>query len=255
ANGKEGQVDVEQLPDVMLQGLDKVQLNNTDALICDSYKSYLYFHVTYYTSAANGFKKFNDFSTASERKIAYAKAHLKGQPFNLWLAQLCVEERDRVSPFMLRSMISTLKTSDKLMDYYPYVSNLCAKQMSLKEDKKKDPGKPDPEENEIASKQEDLGMKDVNGKTFTMSELKGKVVYIDFWASWCGPCRRQMPFSKQLHDGLTDKQKKDIVFLYISIDADENNWKKAMTDLGMEGKQVISPGNWGSKICKYFQIY
>ena len=57
-----------------------------------------------------------------------------------------------------------------------------------------------------------------------------------------------------MHDNLNDKQKKQIVFLYISIDADQNAWKKGIQDLGIEGVNVISPGNWNSKACKYFQI-
>ena len=63
-----------------------------------------------------------------------------------------------------------------------------------------------------------------------------------------------MPFSKKMHDQLTDKQKKQIAFLYISIDADTASWRKAIKDLGMEGVQYISPGNWKSAACRYFQI-
>jgi thiol-disulfide isomerase/thioredoxin len=149
-------------------------------------------------------------------------------------------------------MVNTLKTTDKANSYYPYISSICAARMQMKDEKKPTPvvqgNTPG------AEKKDELELTDLNGKTFSLNDLKGKVVYIDFWASWCGPCRQMMPYSKQLHDNLTESQKKQILFLYISIDANEEAWKKAITDLGMEGKQGISPGNWNSKACSYFQI-
>ena len=56
---------------------------------------------------------------------------------------------------------------------------------------------------------------------------EGKVIYIDFWASWCIPCRSEMPHSVTLYEKLKDKE---IVFIYLSIDnADkETAWKNAM---------------------------
>jgi len=244
---------VEPLPDVMLEHIGEATVNDPMALICDSYRSFIYFYVVYYTSAANGFKKFNDYSTSADRKVAFAKAHLLGQVFDIWLAQLCVDEKDHVSPFMLRSMVNTLKASDKYNNYYPYVSSVCAARMQMKDEKKKTEPTVQTGNNKSPDKDE-LGLKDINGKPYSLSDLKGKVVYIDFWASWCGPCRAMMPYSKQLHEGLTDKQKKQITFLYISIDANEDAWKKAMTDLSIEGTLLISPGNWSSKVCSYFQI-
>ncbi len=244
---------VDPLPEVMLQKISEITLNNPDALLCDSYKSFLYFYVVYYTSAANGFKKFNDHSTSADRKLAFAKAHLLGQVFDIWLAQFCIDEKENVSPFMLRTMVNTLKTTDKYNNYYPYISGICAARMQMKDEKKK--AVPVVQDSKDKSPEKDeLGLKDLNGKPFSLSELKGKVVYIDFWASWCGPCRQMMPFSKQLHGNLTDKQKKQITFLYISIDANEEAWKKSITDLSIDGLQVISPGNWSSKVCSYFQI-
>lgn len=65
-----------------------------------------------------------------------------------------------------------------------------------------------------------------NKELFELSELiktkyKNKVVYIDFWASWCAPCRAAMPGSKKLQEMYKDK---DVVFVFISIDNDSEKW-------------------------------
>jgi len=64
-----------------------------------------------------------------------------------------------------------------------------------------------------------------------------------------------MPFSKQLHDSLDPKLKKKVVFLYISIDSKQESWKKAVQDMGIQGENVISPGDWNSEVCTFFQVY
>ncbi|RAK23865.1 thiol-disulfide isomerase/thioredoxin [Flavobacterium aquaticum] len=53
---------------------------------------------------------------------------------------------------------------------------------------------------------------------------KGKIIYIDFWASWCAPCRAAFPSSRKLHEEFKEKE---IVFLYLSTDANFEAWKKA----------------------------
>jgi len=63
-----------------------------------------------------------------------------------------------------------------------------------------------------------------------LEENKGKVIYIDFWASWCAPCRALMPASRELHKQYKDK---DVVFLYLSIDNDFEKWQKANRDEGL----------------------
>lgn len=58
---------------------------------------------------------------------------------------------------------------------------------------------------------------DPNGKTITLSSLKGKVVFINFWATWCPPCRAEMPSIDQMHQQMASQQ--NIVF--ITVDADD----------------------------------
>lgn len=67
--------------------------------------------------------------------------------------------------------------------------------------------------------------------TGLLNELKGKVVYIDYWASWCAPCRDAMPSSLRLRNNLKDK---DIAFVYFSIDNGQEAWKKASSADGLE---------------------
>ncbi len=69
---------------------------------------------------------------------------------------------------------------------------------------------------------------DENKKATTLSAIieanKGKIIYVDFWASWCAPCRAAFPSSRKLHEEFKEKE---IVFLYLSTDANFEAWKKA----------------------------
>jgi thiol-disulfide isomerase/thioredoxin len=98
----------------------------------------------------------------------------------------------------------------------------------------------------------DFTIHTIDGKTVSLSSLKGKVVYLDFWASWCGPCLGEMPFAKKIEEKYKDK---DVVFLYVSIDADDAAWKKKLDELKQEGMHMRDEiGGWDGPVAKEYHI-
>ena len=73
----------------------------------------------------------------------------------------------------------------------------------------------------------ELAFPDPDGNIRKLSDLRGKVVLIDFWASWCGPCRRESPNVRNVYAKYHDK---GFEVFSVSLDRDANNWKKAIKD-------------------------
>lgn len=91
----------------------------------------------------------------------------------------------------------------------------------------------------------------INGDSVALSDLKGKYVYIDVWATWCGPCRMEIPHLEKFQK---EYKGKNIVFVSISVDDNKEAWKKMVTEKKMKGIQLHSDGGWNSEITQKYNI-
>lgn len=104
--------------------------------------------------------------------------------------------------------------------------------------------------NSMASPFDYLNFKGGNTK---LSDFKGKYVYIDVWATWCGPCRAEIPFLKKVEEKYEGK---NIAFVSISVDVqkDFEKWKKFVAEKELGGVQLFADKDWNSDFIKSFSI-
>ncbi|WP_316751484.1 TlpA disulfide reductase family protein [Pedobacter gandavensis] len=89
----------------------------------------------------------------------------------------------------------------------------------------------------IGAQAPDFELKDLEGKLISLKDFKGKYVLLDFWASWCGPCRKENPNVVKAYEGY---KAKGFTVLGVSLDAKEADWRKAVKEDGMPWTQVIN---------------
>ncbi len=155
-----------------------------------------------------------------------------------------------------KSIVTTLKRGisfynmDKLDLYYQTYVKLAANDKDINRIKGKyeriktlKKGSPSPSFN----------YPDSSGKNISLESLKGKLVYVDVWATWCGPCKAQIPFLKQLEEKYREE---DIAFVSLSIDQLKNisKWKDMIVDKELEGIQIIADKAWRSKFVTDYVI-
>lgn len=97
----------------------------------------------------------------------------------------------------------------------------------------------------------DFTYPDMNGKEISLSDFKGKVVVVDVWATWCGPCKRELPFLKKLEEEMHGKE---VVFIAVSLDEakDKQKWIDFVMREALKGVQLHASG-W-SQIAKDYEI-
>jgi len=96
--------------------------------------------------------------------------------------------------------------------------------------------------------------KDVEDKPVSFSDFKGKYVYIDLWATWCGPCKAEIPHMKKIEE---DYHGKNIVFVSLSLDKPKDNqkWKDFVKKEQLKGIQIMADKEFNSDVAKNYDVH
>jgi peroxiredoxin len=97
----------------------------------------------------------------------------------------------------------------------------------------------------------DFQQEDPDGKMVSLSSFRGKYVLVDFWASWCGPCRQENP---NVVNAFNKYKNKNFTVLGISLDKTKQPWLDAIAKDGLNWTQLSDLKGWSNAVAQQFQI-
>lgn len=240
-----------EIPKVLIENLSWERMNMAKELDSEFFRELLIQFVNYQALKEYDFMKFADRHAAVQASFNTARENLKGESLQFFLVKTMLDHSKNVQPSLLRQMRDHLSSTEQSEVFVKLVEDSLGDRLKAKDDEVEVALTDAKTDHNVV----DVEVQGLDGKTFKLSDLRGKVVYLDIWASWCGPCRKEFPHSKALKEQLSKKELKNIEFLYISIDNTETVWKLAIKELGIEGTHGLSQGGWGSEVTAKFGVH
>jgi peroxiredoxin len=197
-------------------------------------------------------KKANDTVTVNQIMKEYGKFQedlnkvsknfIKNNP-DAYLSVLLLEN------FLMRQYL----TAEEITSYFAKIDKSLLNTKSAKNIKKVlDAIKNDPAAKvEVGGKAPEFSAKNPEGKQISLKESMGKVTIIDFWASWCGPCRGENPNVVALYK---EMHAKGLNIIGVSLDKDAAKWKEAIAKDGLVWPQISNLKFWDEPIAKQYNV-
>jgi len=251
------------LPSVITDELDKVSLDSRTAMLAPHYRDFLQSYINYTSAVENENSLYPDDDTDLVKRVYTSRKILQNNQVAYTIAKYMLDGSESASSSALKDAYTALQKVDSDKAFAPMVMNRLSEKLNSSEEEAV--ASSESKEDMLKEIAKDLKkLEDENDPSFKMTGLEGdkvkltayegKVVYIDFWASWCGPCIGQMKHAKKLKESLTAEQKEKITFLYISIDNNEKTWKSAIERMDISGEHLLSEGGWQSEAAEEFGL-
>jgi peroxiredoxin len=187
----------------------------------------------------------NDYMTQEFQKFnselqGFIGANANSPVLILALANMNAEQDMKTYENVLNQLYSVFPESPTVQIFY---SNLEQLKKKIEDANFLAPGKMAPDFTELKTDQK---------KSMKLSDLRGQIVLIDFWASWCGPCRKENPNVVQTYE----KYKKDgFTIISVSLDTDVQKWINAIEQDHLSWPNHVSDlGGWNSKVARIYQV-
>ena len=170
------------------------------------------------------------------KRYDLAKQKLDGRVLYWFLAGELINgfERGYTDFALVNERWEGFKETNPYPEYNEAIEAALAKALVLQ------PGQPAP----------DFTLDDLNGQPVSLNQFKGKAIFIDFWASWCGPCIGDLPYIQKIKAEMAEQP---VVFLNISLDDDKEAWREAVAKHEIKGVHLRAAG-WGAEVAKAYSI-